>query len=67
METFMSEAIILEATLISVLLALWLTWLLMQGLFRLMPAAAHAPTTRPARPIRLAANATRATDRRNAA
>jgi len=67
MDTFMSEAIILEAALISVLLALWLTSLLMHGLFRLMPATAHAPTTRPVRPIRLVASGSRATDRRNAA
>ena len=67
MDTFMGEAIILEATLISVLLALWLTWLLMQGLFRLMPATSHAPANQPARPIWLVANGGRAADRRNAA
>ncbi len=63
----MSEAIILEATLISVLLALWLTWLLMQGLFRLMPAANHAPANRPVTPFRLVSNQQRAGARRKAA
>jgi hypothetical protein len=38
METFMSEAIILEALLASCLLALWITWLALRGLFLLMPA-----------------------------
>jgi hypothetical protein len=67
MDTFMGEAIILEAALISVLLALWLTWLLMQGLFRLMPATAQANANRPVRPIRLVANEQRTNERRNAA
>ena len=67
MDTFMSEAIILEAALISVLLALWLTWLLMQGLFRLMPAANQAPADRPVRPIRLVSNQRQTGTRRNAA
>lgn len=67
MDTFMGEAVILEATLGSVLLALWLTWLLMLGLFRLMPATAQANANGPARPIRLVANGQRANERRNAA
>ena len=67
MDTFMSEAIILEATLVSVLLALWLTWLLMQGLFRLMPATAPANVNRPMSPIRLAAGGEPLSERRKAA
>lgn len=67
MDTFMSEAIILEAALISVLFALWLTWLLMQGLFRIMPATNHAPADPPVRPIRLISNQQRRDTRRNAA
>lgn len=67
MDTFMSEAIVLEAVLISVLLALWITWLLMRGLFLLMPATNHIAAPRPIRPIRLAANRQQANQRRNAA
>jgi hypothetical protein len=49
METFMDGATFIEATLLSFLLALWITWLGLRGLFRLMPG------TRPdAVPIRLA-------------
>jgi hypothetical protein len=40
MENFLGDAIILEAALASVLLALWMTWLAMRGLFLLMPAKA---------------------------
>jgi hypothetical protein len=67
MDTFMSEAIVLEAVLISVLLALWVTWLLLLGLFRLMPATTTAAAIRPARPIRLIANRQQASPRRDAA
>ena len=67
MDTFMSEAIIVEATLISVLVALWLTWLLMQGLFRLMPATAPSSVNPPARPIRLVAGGPHTDERRKAA
>jgi hypothetical protein len=67
MDTFMSEAIVLEAVLISVLLALWVTWLLMRGLFLLMPATNHAAAPRPIRPIRLVANRPQANRRRDAA
>ena len=38
METFMNGAMVVEATLLSILLALWITWLGLRGLFRLMPA-----------------------------
>ena len=37
METFMSGAMVIEAALLSFLLALWMTWLGLCGLFRLMP------------------------------
>lgn len=67
MDNFMSEAIVLEAVLVSVLLALWITWLLMRGLFLLMPATNHAATPRRIRPIRLVANGQHARQRRDAA
>jgi hypothetical protein len=38
METLMNGAMLVEAALLSFLLALWITWLVMSGLFRLMPA-----------------------------
>jgi hypothetical protein len=47
MDTFMSEAIIVEALLGSVLLALWMTWLVLRGLFWLMPV--RKPSSQPVR------------------
>lgn len=52
MDTFMGDAIVLEAVLASVLLALWLTWLLMSGLLRLLPVTSTATPNRRVRPIR---------------
>ena len=51
MGNFMSVVMVIEATLLSFLLALWMTWMGLRGLFRLMPITAHA-----ADPIRLLAN-----------
>lgn len=62
METFMSEAIIIEGALASVLLALWMTWLLLRGLFWLMPSKGQAP-----QPIRFVANWQHGDRRRDAA
>jgi hypothetical protein len=39
MESFTNGAILVEATLLSFLLALWVTWIGLRGLFRLMPGA----------------------------
>jgi len=39
MDTFMNGAMLVEATLMSILLALWFTWIGLRGLFRLMPGA----------------------------
>jgi hypothetical protein len=52
MDNFLGEAIVLEATLGSVLLALWMTWLLMRGLFKLMPATTGSTVHRPVAPVR---------------
>ena len=39
MEAFMNGAVLIETTLLSILLALWVAWLGLRGLFRLMPGA----------------------------
>jgi hypothetical protein len=51
METFMSEAMVIEGALLSFLLALCMTWLGLSGLFRLMPI-----TSRIVQPFRLEPN-----------
>jgi hypothetical protein len=51
METFMSDAMVIEGALLSFLLALCMTWLGLSGLFRLMPLM-----SRIVQPIRLVAN-----------
>jgi hypothetical protein len=51
METFMSDAMVIEGALLSFLLALCMTWLGLSGLFRLMPL-----TSRIVQPIQLVAN-----------
>ena len=49
MKPFMSVAFLIEVTLLSFFLALWITWLGLRGLFRLLPAASRA-----ASPVRFA-------------
>jgi hypothetical protein len=51
MEAFIGGAMMMETALLSFLLALWISWLGMRGLFRLMPAK-----SRSAAPIRFAAD-----------
>jgi len=62
MDTFLGEAIVVEALLGSVLLALWMTWLVLRGLFWLMPA--RKPATEPVRVLAVRQFVSR---RRNAA
>jgi hypothetical protein len=62
MENFMNGAMVIEAALLSFLLALWITWMGLRGLFRLMPIMARA-----ADPIRLVANRQETHRRREAA
>jgi len=62
METFMNGAMVVEAALISFLLALWVAWMLLSGLFRLMPKAARS-----SQPMRLVSNRQQANGRRDAA
>ena len=67
MDTFMSEAIILEATLISVLMALWITSAALRGVFWLMSAAKRPFVSPLVQPIRVAAGQLQGNGRRNAA
>jgi len=62
MDTFLGEAIVVEALLGSVLLALWMTWLVLRGLFWLMPARKSATE-----PVRVLAVRQFVSRRRNAA
>jgi hypothetical protein len=49
METWMSGAVLVEVTMVSFLVSLWIAWISLRGLFRVLPA------TRPsAVPIRSA-------------
>jgi hypothetical protein len=52
METFLSELVVLQGALLSFLLALWMTWMGLRGLFRLMPVMAQPITGRVFLPIR---------------
>ncbi len=49
MEALLNGSILIEAVLLSFLLALWMMWLSLRGLFRLMPATSRVAT----RPIAL--------------
>jgi len=67
MDTFMSEAIVLEAALISVLLALLLTSAALRGLFWLMTALSRPFMGAAVQPIRVAAGQLQVSRRRKAA
>ena len=67
METFMSGAMVVEGALLSFLLALWMTWMGLRGLFRLMPVMAHPVTDRIVQPIRFFAERREAKRRSHAA
>jgi hypothetical protein len=56
METFMSGAMVIEGALLSFLLALWMTWLALRGLFRLMPVTCPPSTGTQVQPVRFVAN-----------
>jgi hypothetical protein len=51
MENFMNVAMVIEVAVFSVLAALWITWLGLSGLFKLMPVTAPA-----VKPIRFVAD-----------
>jgi hypothetical protein len=67
METFMSGAMVIEVALLSFLLALWMTWLALRGLFRLMPVTSRPLRSRIVQPIRFVANMREGNRRRDAA
>ena len=56
METFMSGAMLVNAALLSFLLALWMTWLGLSSLFRLMPLTNRPAASRTVQPFRPVAN-----------
>lgn len=67
MDTFLSEAIVLEAALVSVLFALWITSIALRGMFYLMSAMNHPFTAHAIEPIRVAASRAPASGQRDAA
>jgi hypothetical protein len=67
METFMSGAMVIEAALLSFLLALWMTWLGLRGLFRLMPVTGAPATGGTVHPILFVAGRPQGNRQRNAA
>jgi hypothetical protein len=67
MDTFMSEAIILEAAMVSVLLALWITSIALHGLFWLMSAIIRPSVSPLVQPIQVAAGHLQGNRGRNAA
>jgi hypothetical protein len=67
METFMNGAMVIEAALLSFLLALWMTWTGLRGLFQLMPARSSQVARRIVQPIRFVANRKHGNRQREAA
>jgi hypothetical protein len=67
METFMNGAMMIEGAMLSFLLALWMTWIGLRGLFRLMPATSSPAAGRIVQPIRFGANRQQGNRRRDAA
>ena len=49
MQALMGGVMLIEATVFSFLLALWLSWMVLSGLFRMMPLSAW-PQAVPVRP-----------------
>jgi hypothetical protein len=39
METWMNGAMMIQAVMLSFLMALWIAWMSLRGLFRMLPAA----------------------------
>jgi hypothetical protein len=67
METFLSDAVVVEGALFSFLLALWMTWMGLRGLFRLMSIMSQPITVRVVQPIRFFADQQETSRRSNAA
>ena len=51
LEPLMNGAMLIEAVLLSFLLALWLTWLAMRGVFCLMPVTVRPAAVRKVRQV----------------
>jgi len=56
-----------DGAMLSFVLALWMTWLVLRGLFRLMPVTSTPVTDHAFRPIRFVANRHQGNRRRDAA
>jgi hypothetical protein len=67
METFMNGAVVIEGAMLSFLLALWMTWIGLRGLFRLMPVTSSQAASRIVQPIRFVANQQQGNRQSNAA
>jgi hypothetical protein len=67
MEAFLNQAVVVEGALFSFLLALWMTWMGLRGLFRIMPVMAQPITVRIVQPVRFFADRPEANRRSNAA
>ena len=67
MENFISDAMVIEGALFSFLLALFMTWLGLSGLFRVLPTTMHMSPAMTKSAARLAAESAREARRREAA
>jgi hypothetical protein len=56
MEALMNGAMVIEGGVLSFLLALWMTWIGLRGLFRLMPMTNAPASGRVAQQIQFVAN-----------
>jgi hypothetical protein len=54
MENFISDAVVIQGAVFSVLLALFMTWLGLSGLFRVLPGTMHLSVPRSKSIARLA-------------
>jgi len=67
METFMNGAMVIEGGLLSFLLALWMTWVALGGLFRMLPSTSAPAAGRVIQPIQLMASRHQENRQRDAA
>jgi len=67
METFMNGAMVIEGGLLSFLLAPWMTWAGLRGLFRLLPVTSAPAAGRVVQPIQLIAGRQQGNRQRDAA
>jgi hypothetical protein len=67
MELLMNGAMLVEAVLLSFLVALWLTWLAMRGVFCLMPVTVRPAMVREVRQVPPMVSGRNAHERREAA